>query len=192
MIKKKTPEQRKRELKRNIQKIIVILVITLILMKISKKFFFIALFTVFAYIGKEIRGRSGLKMIVLDPLLFCAILVAKFFGIKDVIIFVAINTLIIDFLTFIGSPGTFLNFFLFWISPVVAVVLFGNYSMLFYGTFAGILYAVLYFIFRTSFFLPGNPLADDPFQVISKSITSVIFTFLYITFFGPLFSLLMT
>jgi hypothetical protein len=182
----KKPELKENKLFKNIRNYVGIVVVLLVLMKFSKALFFISIFTIVAYQLKMIRGKFGLKMVVLDTLHFSAIAMAKYIGIKEAILFVFINTIIIDFLTFIASDGTFVNFFLYSASTAIAVFLFGNTPMLFYGCLAAIMYSIPYYIYRT-FVVPNAPV-----EVVSKCITSILFTFLYITFFGPLMKILMT
>ena len=184
--KKQAKKDIKTELISKLRKYGIFLIIILAMIKVNKPLFFIVLFSIFAFIGKQIRGQFGLKMVVLDPLIFCAVLLARFIGLKEAIIFIAFNTLIVDFITNIASIGTFLNFTLYSISVSTGVLVFGALDMAIYGNFASILYSILYYFFRR-YVLP-----DDPIAVTSKSITSFIFTFLYITFFGPLFKLLMS
>ncbi len=161
------------------------LILILVLIKINKTFFFLALFSILTYIGKYIRGMFGLKLVVLDPLHFCTIMVAKHIGLKEAIILVAINTLIVDFATSIASDGTFANFFLYSGSAVLSVFLFGNLNPVVFSSIAGILYSIGYYIYRT--LVPTQP----SFEVVSKCITSFIFTFLYSSFFGPIFGIIM-
>jgi len=177
--------KKKSKFVKNLKYYVLALVVMLFLIKLNKTVFFIFLFSIAAYILKYIRGMFGLKVVVLDTLHFSAIMLAKFIGIKEAIIFVAINTLAIDFVTFIASDGTFANFFFYSVSTAAAVAIFGNAPMILYGSIAALMYSVLYFIYRTV--IIQNP----PFDVISKCITSFIFTFLYISFLGPLFALIM-
>ncbi len=157
----------------------------LLLIKINKTYFFLILFSILTYIGKYIRGMFGLKLVVLDPLHFCAIMVAKHIGLKEAIILVAINTIIVDFATQIASDGTFANFFLFGGSAIFSVAILGSTNVVLYSCFAALLYSIGYYIYRA--FVPTQP----SFEVVSKCITSFVFTFLYSSFFGPLFGLLM-
>lgn len=169
------------------KKYIFILIAGLILIKLNKTLFFLSLFTILAFIGKFIRGQFGLKMVVLDPLIFCAILLGKFIGLKEAIVYIALNTIIVDFITNIASIGTFLNFFLYTVSTLISIIFFGaTNNMLIYGNIGSLLYSILYYFFRTLV------LPDDPIAVISKSITSFVFTFLYLSFLGPLFAILMS
>ncbi len=184
-MKKDTNEKRK-ELFNNIKKWGFIILIVIILIRINKDFFFLGLFTLLAFAGKIVRGQFGLKMVVLDPLMFCCILIVKFLGIKELLIYLFINIFVADMVSGIFSPGSFINYVLYHVCPIVGVLLFGNFNMLIYGSVTALLYSVLYGIARTII------LPDDPVQVVSKSITSFVFTFLYITFFGPLFQLLMS
>ncbi|NTV22827.1 MAG: hypothetical protein HGA85_00440 [Nanoarchaeota archaeon] len=177
--------EKKNELLSKVKKYGFYAIIVLLLIKLNKPLFFIVLFTVFAFIGKQVRSQFGLKMVVLDPLMFCALLLAQFIDIKSAIIYVAINTLIVDVLTNLVSIGSFLNFFLYTLSSVLSVMLFGSMDMLIYGCIGSLMYSVLYFFFRTTV------LPDDPVAVTAKSITSFVFTFLYISFFGPIFKIIM-
>ena len=179
-------DEKRKALIKKLRNILIVLVFLIALIKFRKALFFIVIFTIVAYIGKYIRGMFGLKMVVLDPLHFSAIMMAKFIGIKEAIIFVAINTLIIDFITFIASDGTFANFFFYAGSSALAVMIFGNTNMLIYGSIAALIYSVSYFLYRT--LVIPNP----PFEVISKCITSFIFTFLYLSFIGPLLAIFMS
>jgi hypothetical protein len=163
-----------------------LIVIILVLIKINKTLFFLIIFSVLTYLGKYIRGMFGLKLVVLDPLHFCTIMTANYLGIKEAIILVAINTIIVDFATQIASDGTFANFFLFSSSAVASVFLLGNMNAVVYCSFAGLLYAVGYYIYRT--IVP----TQASYEVISKCVTSFMFTFLYSSFFGPLMKILMT
>ncbi|MEM2131204.1 MAG: hypothetical protein QXR96_01645 [Candidatus Woesearchaeota archaeon] len=168
-----------------IKKYIPYLFLLFVFLRISKTIFFISIFTFIAYQLKLFRGRYGLKMVVLDTLHFSAVVIAAYIGLKEAIIFVLINTIIIDFLTFIASDGTFANFFFYSISTVIGVFLFGKTNIVLAGTIAAIIYAVLYYIYRT--YIVPNPF----FDVISKCITSIIFTFLYTVFFAPLLKIFM-
>lgn len=170
-----------------IKKILIGLAITLILIKVNKTLFFVALFSAFAFAGKQIRGQFGLKLIVLDPLLFCAIMLAQFISIKSAVFYIALNTLIVDFVTGIASEGTFANFFLYSGSVAFGVFVFGGLdNMMIYGNIASLCYSLTYLFFRTSI-IPKSPV-----ETIPKIVTSFMFTFLYMTFFGPLFKILMT
>ena len=185
------PEQRKTKKKRDkytkkIRNIVITLIAVLIMLKINKTIFFLVVFSVLAYFLKFVRGKFGLKPVILDTLHFSTIMIAKYIGIPQAILFVAFNTIIIDFLTFLASDGTFANFFFYCISSILGVVIFGNASPVVFGSVAALIYSILYFLYRTV--VIPNP----PFEVISKCITSFIFTFLYLSFFGPLIKLLMT
>jgi len=185
MVEPSKPKKKKNNLTM-IRNIILGLIAVLVMLKISKALFFFVVFSILAYILKMIRGKMGLKPVVLDTLHFSTIMIAKYIGIPQAILFVAVNTIILDFITFLASDGTFANFFFYTISSIIAVVVFGNASPLVFGSIAALLYSIAYFLYRTV--VIPNP----PFQVISKCITSFIFTFLYISFFGPLIKLLMT
>ncbi len=169
-----------------IRNIVLVLIAVLVMLKINKTLFFMVIFSVLAYLGKYIRGMFGLKLIVLDPLHFSAIMMANYIGIKEAVFFVALNTLIVDFATSIASDGTFANFFLYSGSAIISVILLGGTSPVIFCTAASAIYAIGYFIYRT--FVPTQP----HFEIISKCITNVIFTFLYSSFFGRLVQLLMT
>jgi len=188
---RKEKETKKKKLPiKTLRKIFVLVIIVLILLRWNQTLFFLIFFGIFGFIGKYVRGMFGLSMVVLDPNLFFYILIMKFLGAKWVFIFLFITLLSFDIITGIFSPGSLLNYVLYHVCVIPVVLLFGNSSMMVYGNIASLIYSVLYIIFRTSFFFP-SPLADDPVQVFSKALTSFLFTFLYITFFGPLFSILM-
>ena len=155
------------------------------MIKINPLLFFFVLFSVLGFLGKWIRGQFGLNMVVLDPNLFFIILVAKFFGFKWLLLYLFFNVIVADVLTNLMSAGSFLNYVLYHIAPLIGIFIFGNMGMMVYGNIASIIYSVGY-VFGRTVILP-----DDPFKVYSKAITSFIFTFLYISFFGPLFELLL-
>ncbi len=182
---RKTKKKKNPEIKLIRNSIIAIIAI-LLLIKISKTIFFIVVFSILAYVLKLVRGKFGLKPVVLDTLHFSTIMISKYIGIPQAVLFVAINTIVIDFLTFIASDGTFANFFFYVFSSIFGVLVFDNTSSVVFGSVAALIYSILYFLYRT--FVIPNP----PFQVISKCTTSFIFTFLYLSFFGPLVKLLMT
>jgi len=162
------------------------IVIILVLIKLNKTVFFLVFWGILAFLGKYIRGNMGLSMIVLDPNLFSMILIVKFLGIKELVIYLFFTILVADLATNIFSAGSFLNYVLYHFCPIFAIAVFGGTNnMMLYGNIASLMYSVLYVLGRT-FLLP-----DDPIKVWVKAITSFTFTFLYITFFGPLFSLLM-
>jgi hypothetical protein len=182
-------EQKEQKKKLNLTKLrnyAVVIVILLVIIKLNKTLFFMIVFSVLAYLGKQIRGMFGLKLVVLDPLHFSAIMMAKYIGLKEAIILVAINTLIVDMLTAIASDGTFANFFLFSGSAVLSVLLLGGTNVVIYSSVAALMYAVGYYFYRV--LVPSQA----PFEVVSKCITSFVFTFLYASFFGPLLGLLMS
>jgi hypothetical protein len=163
----------------------IVLIITLILIKINKTAFFFIFFSVVGFIGNWIRGQFGLKMVVLDPNLFFMILLVEYFGIPMLALFLFVNIFAADLITGIFSAGSFLNYVLYHVCPIVGFLIFGSLGIGIWGNIASLIYSVMYFIFRT------KVLPDDPIQVISKSITSFVFTFLYIGFFGPLFNLIL-
>ena len=183
-------EQKKKKLKGYFQKGVLGVIAVLVMIKINKILFFLIVFYILGFLGKYIRGAFGLKMFVLDPNLFFYIIIVKFFGIKWLFVFLFLTVIVNDMVTGIFSLGSFLNYVLYHIAPIFAIAIFGNSSMRLYGNIASLIYSSLYFVFRTSFFFP-SPLADDPFQVTVKAITSMIFTFLYIVFFGPIFQILL-
>jgi hypothetical protein len=162
-----------------------IIIVVLLLMKFSKAWFFIVIFSILAYQLKMIRGKFGLKLVVLDTLHFTAIMLAKYVGYKEAVLFVLFNTVIVDMVTFLASDGTFANFFLYSISTVVSVFFFGN-NLLLCSVVAALMYSLGYYGYRV--IVPSQA----PFEVISKCITSLLFTFLYASFFGPLLGLIMS
>jgi len=187
MINNQNNKTKNKKLLNNIKKILVVLIVVLVMIKLNKAIFFVGLFSIFAFLGKQIRGMYGLKLVVLDPLLFCAIMIGQFLGLKWVVIYIGLNTLIVDFVTNIASEGTFANFFLYSGSVALGVGLLGSLNnMMIYGNIASLSYSLTYYLFRT-YVIPKSPM-----ETIPKIVTSFVFTFLYMTFFGPLFKLLMT
>jgi hypothetical protein len=184
--KSKPDDKKTKELIKKARLVLFIIIGIVIFIKLNKKLFFMVIFSALAFAGKQIRGQFGLKLIVLDPLMFLAIMVAKFLSLTDAVIFIALNTLVVDFITNIASEGTFFNFGFYSIGTVVGVSLFGGFNMMIYGNIASLLYSVEYVLFR--FFI----IPQDPFGSVMKAVTSFMFTFLYLTFFGPLLELLMT
>ena len=182
--KKHKKKKKTKKLINKIRTIVIVIIIVLILIKINKVVFFFVFFSIFGFLGKWIRGQFGLKMVVLDPNLFFMILMLQFFGIKMLALFLFVNIFSVDLITGIFSAGSFLNYVLYHVCPITAFLLLGGGSMNVWGNVASLLYSVLYVFFRT------KVLPDDPFQVFSKAITSFIFTFLYIAFLGPLFTLI--
>jgi hypothetical protein len=176
---------KRKELMNKLKVIGIVLIIILVLIKLNRTLFFLALFSVLAFAGKIIRGQFGLSMVVLDPLLFSTILISQFMGIKELVVFLFLNVFVADIVSGIFSPGSFLNYVLYHAAPLSGVLIFGGMSMMVYGNIASLVYSVSYAFFRSTL------LPDDPVKVVAKSITSFIFTFLYITFFGPLFQVVM-
>jgi hypothetical protein len=181
----KKKEPKKNNIVNNIRKYLILGVLTLFLIKLNKVLFFLVFFSVFGFMGKWIRGQFGLKMVVLDPNLFFMLLIVNFFGIKMLVIYLFFNVLVADLVSGIFTIGSFLNYVLYHVCPIGGYLLFGSFGLTVFGNIASLGYSVLYAFFRT------KVLPDDPFQVMSKSITSFIFTFLYIAFFGPLFYLIL-
>ena len=184
--KEQKEQKNKKSILAKIRNIVIVLALMLLLIKLNKNLFFMVVFSLLAYAGKQIRNMFGLKLVVLDPLHFSAIMMAKYIGFKEAIILVAINTLIVDLVTSLASDGTFANFFLFSASAVVSVMLLGNTNVVLYCTAAALMYSVGYYYYRV--LVPSQA----PFEVVSKCITSFVFTFLYSSFFGPLLGLLMS
>ena len=183
---KRKHRKKKEDYVKRIRNIVLILIAVLVMLKINKTIFFIVVFSVLAYLGKQIRGMFGLKLIVLDPLHFSAIMMAHYIGIKEAVFFVALNTLIVDFATQIASEGTFANFFLYSGTAAISVILLSGTNPVIFCTAASLMYATGYYFFRI--LVPTQP----QYEIISKCITNVLFTFLYSSFFGPLIKLLMT
>ena len=178
-------KEQQKKLINKIRNIVIAIILVLILIKINKVVFFFVFFSIFGFLGKWIRGQFGLKMVVLDPNLFFMILMLQFFGIKMLALFLFINIFSVDLITGIFSAGSFLNYVLYHVCPIAAFLLLSGTKMNVWGNVASFLYSISYVFFRT------KVLPDDPFQVFSKAITSFIFTFLYLAFFGPLFTLIM-
>ncbi|MBN1502383.1 hypothetical protein JW930_02465 [Candidatus Woesearchaeota archaeon] len=168
-----------------IRLLLVFLVVSAVFIIINKIFFFMGLFIIATFAGKMIRGQMGLKMVVLDPLLFSAIIITRYFGIKYLFLFLFITVFFADFVSGIFSPGSFANYLLYHLCPILSHLIFSKFSLMFYGNMASIFYSVGYFIVRTTI------LPDDPFQVISKSMTSVMFTFMYLLFLGPILNIIL-
>jgi hypothetical protein len=185
-MKKKLPVDKKKSQEKKIKLAIFAILGIILLIKLSKGLFFIIIFTYITYMGKQIRGAYGLKMVVLDPLIFCSVLLATYVDLKSAVIFILLNTIIIDFITNIASEGTFFNFVFFSIGTLVGVGLFSNLGLMISGTISAFLYSLMYWSFRT--FVIPNP----PHEVISKVVTSFMFTFFYLTMLGPLFNLIMS
>jgi hypothetical protein len=182
MEKKKKPQV---SLFQRLRKWIFLVIVVLVLIRLNKDFFFLGLFTFLAFAGKIVRSQFGLRMVVLDPLLFCSILIVKFMGIPALLIYLFINVFVADLVSGIFSPGSFLNYVLYHVAPIGGVLILGNLGMMVYGNVASLIYSGAYAFFRTTV------LPDDPVAVTAKAITSFVFTFLYITFFGPIFQILM-
>ncbi|MFH2020753.1 MAG: hypothetical protein ABIJ34_05025 [archaeon] len=185
MVAQEETKKKRFDLKK-IRNLLIGLVVLLAIIKINKTVFFILVFSVLTYLGKQIRGMFGLKMVVLDPLHFSAIMMVRYIGVKEAIILVAFNTLIVDFATAIATDGTFANFFLFSSSAIISVTLLGGAAPVVFCTFAGLLYSIGYFMYRSVV------RTQSQFEVVSKVTTSFIFTFLYGSFIGPLLGLLMS
>ncbi len=175
-------KKKRKELLNKIKKWGFIILMMIFLIKINKVFFFLGIFTALTFAGKMVRGQLGLSMVVLDPLLFFAVLIVKFMGIKILVVFLFFVVFFADIVSGIFSPGSFLNYVLYHLCPILGVIVFGSFTdnMLIYGNIASLIYSVLYVLGRT-FIIP-----DDPIQVYAKAITSFVFTFLYITFLGPI------
>jgi hypothetical protein len=151
----------------------------------NKKLFLMAIFIVVTTIGKVVRQQVGNSMIMFDPLVFFSILIMKFWGFTYLLIFLFITVFIADAIAGHLTIGTFLNYALFHICPLFAFLILGKLPLIVYGTVTAIIYSIAYAFLRT------QVLPDDPIAVYSKAITNVIFVFLYITFLGPIFQLIM-
>jgi len=99
-------------------------------------------------------------------------------------IFLFLTVFLADVMAGHFTIGSFLNYFLFHLYPIVGIVLLGNLPMIVYGNFISILYTILYVFIRINF------LGGDPTTYV-KGVTNIIFVHLYIVFFGPIFELVM-
>lgn len=181
----KSSEDKKKNYIKKIRNLVILLILVLLMIKINKTVFFFIFFSIFGFLGKWVRSQFGLKMIILDPNLFFMILMLEYFGIKMLVLFLFLNIFAVDLATAIFSIGSFLNYVLYHFCPITAFLLFGSLGINVWGNIASVMYSVLYAFFRRTV------IPDDPFQVFSKAITNVIFTFLYLTFFGPIFRLIL-
>jgi hypothetical protein len=152
---------------------------------INKKVFLMAIFIVVTTVGKILRQQIGNSMLMFDPLVFFSILIMKYWGFSYLLLFLFVTVFFADAIAGHLTPGSFINYGLFHVCPIIAYVIFGKLSLLVYGMITCVFYSVSYVFFRTVV------LPDDPIAVYSKAITNVVFVFLYLSFFGPLFALIM-
>jgi len=172
-----------------LKKLLFLAVAFFALAMFNRTFAFVGLFTVVTSMAKWMRTKLGLNMIVFDPLLFFALLIMKFYGYKSLFIFVTINTLVMDAPTGNMQVGSFANWFLYQFCPWIAYTVFvQGMGMGFfgYGNIGSFLYSFLYMLQKLTI-LPG-----DPFDSFAKSLTSLIFTFLYIALFGGIFEFILS
>lgn len=157
--------------------------IMLVLLFTLKKVFLIILFTLLTFLGKEMRTALNINFMMFDPLVFFSILILKYMDFLSFIIFLFITVFLADAKAGNFTPGSFLNYFLFNICPIVGLFVFPN-NLMAYGMFTAVLYSLLYAPIRVNF------LSGDPFQTWAKAITNIVFVYLYLVFLGPLFELI--
>ena len=185
MRRKKEEKKKKRFDIKKIRVYVLILIIMLIGLMINKKFFLMSLFIILTFVGNIIRGQFGNSMIMFDPLVFFSIILMKFWGFSSLLLFLFLTVFLADVLANHITDGSILNYFLFHICPFIGISLFGRLPMVVYGNFTAIFYSFVYFTIRTKL-MGGNPI-----ETAVKAITNVLFVFLYIGFFGPIFEVLM-
>jgi hypothetical protein len=185
----KKPQEKKKNLfgldSKKIRNYLILGIIVLVGYLINKRVFLMAIFIVVTTLGKVIRQQIGNSMLMFDPLVFFSILIMKYWGFTYLLMFLFITVFVADAIAGHLTPGSFINYGLFHICPVIAYLIFGKTSLLVYGMITCVLYSVSYTFCRTVL------LPDDPVAVYSKAITNVVFVFLYLSFFGPLFALVM-
>jgi hypothetical protein len=168
-----------------IRNYLIISIVILVGYLINKQFFLMAIFIIVTTISKILRQQIGNSMIMFDPLVFFSILITKYWGFSYLFLFLFFTVFFADAFAGHITPGTFINFGLFHICPLISYFIFGKMSLFIYGNVTSVLYSIVYAFFRTKI------LPDDPVAVYSKAITNVVFVFLYLSFLGPLFALIM-
>ncbi len=164
---------------------LIALIFILVGLLINKKLFIMSMFVLLTFVGKIVRGQFGNSMIMFDPLVFFSILLMKFWGFSSLFLFLFLTVFLADAIAGNFTAGSFLNYFLFHICPLIGITLFGNLSMMVYGNFSAILYSAVYVPIRVKF------LGGDPVQTMVKAVTNIVFVYLYIAFLGPIFEILM-
>ena len=137
------------------------------------------------FVGKIIRGQIANNMFMFDPLVFFIGLLMYFWGFKFLFIFLFFNVFLADAVSGGFTDGSFLNFILFHLSPLIADLLFHRFGLFVVGNATAIIYSATYFPIRTKL------MGADPFATGVKAVTNVLFVYLYLTFFGPIFELIM-
>ena len=168
-----------------LRKYLLIAIVVIIAYVLNKKLFLMILFIFATTAGKMVRGQIANNMLMFDPLVFFSILMMKFWGFKYLLLYLFITVFVADLLSGGFSIGSFLNYALFHLCPLIGYVLFGRFSLFIYGNFVAILYSALYVPIRTKF------LGGDPIATTVKGVTNVIFVYLYLVFLGPVFELIM-
>lgn len=169
----------------NIRKYLIYAIIALAAYLYNKKTFLMLIFIVVTTVGKVVRGMFGNNMIMFDPLVFFSILIMKYWGFTSLFLFLFVTVFIADAMSGGFSAGSFLNYFLFHACPLISYTLLGKTDLAIYGNVAALLYSVIYVPIRI------NYMGGDPIATTIKGITNVVFVFLYISFFGSLFGLIM-
>ncbi len=152
---------------------------------INPKTLILAIFIIGTVVGKMLRAQIADNMFMFDPLVFFSILLMYHWGFKYLILFLFITVFVADALAGKISSGSLLNYFLFHFCPLVSFFIFGRLGIAVMGNVSAIMYSVLYGYIRINF------LAGDPIATTIKAVTNVIFVFLYISFFAPVFALIM-
>ncbi|MBU0756682.1 MAG: hypothetical protein KKF44_01335 [Nanoarchaeota archaeon] len=159
--------------------------IFIILFFLNKKFFLLVFFILTTTIGKQVRQMVGNSMIMLDPLTFYCTLIIYYWSVSDLFLFLFITVFVADMIANHLTSGSFINYFLFLVSPLAANFMFHNLGIMMVGVMSQVFYASMYIPIRI------KVIPDDPVAVMSKSLTNILFVYLYIMMLGPIFGLLM-
>ncbi len=188
MLAKKAPPQKKKAFKLDqakLRKYLTYAIISLALYFINKKFFLMVVFMAITLVLKQMRQAMGMAMLMFDPLNFLAAAIVHYWGIGDLVIFLFFSVFMADAIAGGLSPGSFLNYFLFHIDPILSNFLLGGINFTVMAVAAQVMYAAIYTPVRI------NYLGGAPFDTTSKAITNILFTYLYCVFFGDLMALIM-
>ncbi|MEK6916771.1 MAG: hypothetical protein AABW92_03425 [Nanoarchaeota archaeon] len=170
--------------KNKLRNYMIIGLIVLIGYLINKKFFLMFIFIALTTVGKIVRQKFANSMFMFDPLVFFSILIMKYWGFSYLFFYLFVTVFLADAIAGHLTEGSFLNYFLFHFCPFIAYVFFGKFSLAVFGNVTAILYSVIYFFLRVNF------MGGDPFSTGVKAITNIIFVFLYISFLGPIFNVI--
>ena len=152
---------------------------------INPKTLILAIFIIGTIVGKMLRAQIADNMFMFDPLVFFSILLMYHWGFKYLLLFLFITVFVADALAGKISSGSLLNYFLFHFCPLISFLIFGKLGIAVMGNISAILYSVLYSYIRITY------LAGDPIATTIKAVTNVVFVFLYISFFAPVFAFIM-